>query len=668
MSSVCVRLGPSSCEHRLKPSKRPHEIHLGIPWRVAVADRDDDHFMDLVVAFGGDWNPQWIVGYSGDTSDCNGLKRGAAWASEDVGYNSRVRFADIDEAAGVEVLGSTYYGRRRLANSGTDGSGIRYYRPPVRPKVASCLNAKHDVMRPTMLIGCAEVSDFQVADVDGDGDLDILAALPSVDFHCPPDDAVKTEYILHKIGLLSLNKSKLSSLKDAGMLWPDVTSSIFAGAVDPLKPAGESSEIPPLFWYSPLQPRAAVPTQSAVMPVDADQTAGLNAAPQPTKYAEGLDGAPPAVAEPTLPAKTKLSKLVALYRNEGGRGNPRFTTPAWFGRLAGVPTRVEIFDIDRDGHLDFIVAVAGDRTYAILGGGDGPRLPSGSTIGPKAGGADLLTFGDSEPRMTSDLVVALLPRSAVPPELAGPPIADRGSVTRTDQPGAEAEKDLHVALLESKMCHPGSCTDPAGQIVLHMVGGGSRTLWERPLSEGPPLALALVDRSLDDGATPTRLFSPVLLVGSGLARPDLQTEALDIAALPLRGTGSPPQHRLLGEPLMGLDFEVMGDFEHDAPTWTFEGTLRGEAVTLPGVAPLRVDAVYVGGLEIPRCAGAERPCFTIAESTTTLVVSRDTPPDQTIRVAYRSSKFQDVVTADARLGKSHVIAWDARRDLKAPSP
>lgn len=670
-TTVCVEQNGRGCARSLVGPVLTYKIPLAIPWRVAAADQNLDGFNDLAVAFGGDWNPQWIVGFSGDTSACNGFWAGASWASEDVGYNSRLRYVDMHANKGVELLASTYFGRRRPGNSGPSGSGLRMYRPPPRQPV-KCNSGHLDVVQPEMLIGCAQIADFQFADVDGDGDQDVLAAVHAIDLDCPEVDKpfrmAGGDFILKSLKRLShaaifegFDTPGEDTHKFAEILSRDVGSPRFEErwTVD------DAAQTPAQFWHSEEVETTKPTVVGEPEPPEASPVGSATNAEEPVRFV-----APAMVPAPkSMPSKRTIEgDMLALFVNEGGWDSPEFSGPSWFGRLRARASRAEFFDIDGDGYLELIVAVMGDRIYAVRGGSERPLLPDRETISGKTEDRRVLDFGGSDGRVTTDLLVALLPRSALPPGVAGPG-DDRGSIARADgmSPPQDGERDLHVVLVESLLggVHSRSQT---GQIILHVVGGGSLVLWEGPVSAGHPLSLAWLDRPLDGkvGETSDRLFSPLVLVGRGHWRGKFELAGESGDVLPL---WRPEDRRALFEgPVAGLDLEVMGEFASGDGAWTFAGRLKGRAVTLPGVGPIRVDQVRINKADVPPCSGREERCFTFAEGARAVVIRRgaeEFPSDAAIAVEFRSARFQDVAAADSRLGQGAVVAWDARRAAKA---
>lgn len=705
--TVCVKWDGQGCGLDLAGPVLTNKINLAIPWRVAVSDQNLDGFNDLAVAFGGDWNPQWIVGFNGDTSSCNGFWAGASWASEDVGYTSRLRYADMNADGRAELLASTYFGRRRPGNSGPSGSGLRMYSPPPPKQPVSCNSGHLDVVTPAMLIGCAQTTDFQVADVDGDGDQDILAALHAIDLECPEVDSLFRFSGCDLIMKLRSSARLPKVARPDGFAAPDDALQIDGlqrslsfdrlsrwRPIEPEWTVDDPAETPAQFWHSE---DVATPTQTAVgrqpqppdaAPPEAAPAGATTGAEEPVHIAARSKLMHISAAKSEPPRRHIEGNVLALFLNEGDPGSPQFVGPSWFGRLQGRASRTELFDIDGDGYLELIVALLHERIYAVRGGDEGPRLADREKIADYPKNADdpedwrVLAFGADDQRLTSDFIVALLPRSALPAGVAGAGGVDRGFIARADEadPPKEGERDLHVVLVESRVAVPPS-RDQTGQIVLHVVGGGSRVLWEGPITAGHPLSLAWLDRPLDEvaGQPPGRLFSPLVLVGRGHWRGKFEIHGAPGDVLPL---WRPEDRReLFEEPVAGLDLEVMGEFGADEGAWMFEARLKGRAVTLPGVGPIRIDdvgdAIRIDGADVPRCttatkatAGAPR-CFTFAEGARAVVIRHgdgELPPEATIVVKFRSARFQDVAAADSRLGHGPVVAWDARRAVEASAP
>lgn len=624
---VCAEPSPTGCHRWLEQLKLESTINLAVPWRVAVADRNSDGIQDMAAAYGGDWIPQWIIGFSG-AKECNGFHNYVEWVSQDLAYNSQIRFADISSAPGVELLASSYYGRITVGNSAERGSGIRIYKPSVANSVAqnSCEHEMQEVVAPRMLVRCAQVSDFVVVDVDADGDQDIVATITKMDRGCAvvgSEDCVDVD-VVRKITSDSLGKLNLDSIDKLSM----------SDATRALKDISDGLKVSPIM----AEPGTEFVKMGKV---------------RTTSYWRDDERLPDQLPVETE-APGQLKNVLAVYRNVGTRAEFRFDpAPAWFAQLPGEPTRLAVFDVDQDGNQDYIVGSKTRDTLAILGGATGPVLTSGTEVGG-AEAQGVLCFGDCSrvgKHSTSSLALALLPSGALLAEAVG-----------ASEPG----EGHHVVLVESRLCLFDSCDS---EVRMHIVGGSMVSLAEELLREAKPVALALMEGDLD--ANGPTLPVPTLLIGRGQWVPHSEPIGFPVMAVPLIAGGQSPRS-LLATPVLGLDLAMMGEFVDGVAGEGLrkrEMILRGPSVTLPGAGPTRIETVRLDDVEIPACT-TERPndCYDPLPAAGALLVrcGPHSPVGKRVHVDYQPARFVDVMIADARKDKTPVVAWDVRRD-QAPT-
>jgi hypothetical protein len=605
--------------------------------------------MDLTVAYGGDWEPQWVVGYDGDAAKCWGFKQGISWVSSDQSYTSQIRAADIHSDDGIEIITSTYFGRLKPPNSAIHGSGIYLYRPHPQTKglcetrgtSPCCAYTKIPIVSPQTLIPCARVFDFQLADLDRDGDLDIVAGLAGIDPKCP-DSKTDTTVDLQISGFRILNNRSNRSnrtIEDLRSALPyDTGTAPFDTGTAPF----DTGTAPLDTGTAPFDTGTAL-FDTGTVPFDAS-------APQPATLWSRLQATSTGLAPPEpdpAPSQPEASPdplehrrpKVAIFLNRGTPTSPDFDpTPTWFAepptyeRLWSVVTRIELFDVDQDGALDIIAGHDYQRTYVILGGDDGlPKLPTATRL-PEAcpeGCSEpdgVLTRGEADGLTTTDLAVALLP-------------SDSGS-TNT------------VVLAESRACHdPSVCSQMRPHVLIH----ADTTTHAIPVTDdAAPLSLALTVEE----------DQPLLLIGRG-KRGSAGVEGLQTEAVPLRA-GAPTRHTLLEGKHFALDLEILPIYG-DTTVMTTHDEVRAGAITLPGVGPMKIDEVKIADIEIHPCgpsAPALERCYWMVGGSTLLI--RGGARSEIVTVKSRAPKLRDFAIADAQIGKPPQVAWDLRRQTTSP--
>ncbi len=137
------------------------------PLDLAVGDADGDGFDDAVVAC-GDGHLLYLENPGGTV---RGFRWGRAIPSATAGRGSfdRVSLADFDADGRLEVL-AVNGGEGRDPNEGAPGPGISWFTLPPDP-----LNG--DAWRKNVLLPGARAVNARPIDLDGDGDLDVVAAL-----------------------------------------------------------------------------------------------------------------------------------------------------------------------------------------------------------------------------------------------------------------------------------------------------------------------------------------------------------------------------------------------------------------------------------------------------------------------------------------------------------
>ncbi|MBK8263134.1 MAG: hypothetical protein IPK80_17560 [Nannocystis sp.] len=549
-----------------------------------------------------------MVGYDGDAAQCWGFKQGISWVSSDQSYTSQIRAADIHSDDGIEIITSTYFGRLKPPNSAIHGSGIYLYRPHPQTKglcetrgtSPCCAYTEIPIVSPQTLIPCARVFDFQLADLDRDGDLDIVAGLAGIDPKCP-DPKTDTTVDPQISGFRILNNRSNRTIEDRPSALPYDTGTV---------PFDASAPQPATLW-SRLQA-----TSTGLAPPEPD--------PAPSQ--------PEASPDPLEHRRPK----VAIFLNGGTPTSPDFDpTPTWFAepptytKLWSVVTRIELFDVDQDGALDIIAGHDYQRTYVFLGGDDGlPKLPTATRL-PEAcpeGCSEpdgVLTRGAADGLTTTDLAVALLP-------------SDSGS-TNT------------VVLAESRACHdPNVCSQMRPHVLIH----ADTTNHAIPVTDdAAPLSLAFTVEE----------DQPLLLIGRG-KRGSAGVEGLQTEAVPLRA-GAPTRHTLLEGNHFALDLEILPSYG-DTTVMTTHAEVRAGAITLPGVGPMKIDEVKIADIEIHPCgpsAPALERCYWMVGGSTLLI--RGGARSEIVTVKSRAPKFRDFAIADAQIGKPPQVAWDLRRTV-----
>jgi hypothetical protein len=135
---------------------------------LAIADIDGDGRPDLVVANGNDKGLQSVAVYLNDAR--KGFPSRPSWLSDDLDSNSNVAVGDIDGDGGLDVAVSVLCGRGGINEP--SGGAVKVYMSRVGPDGKRALEKRPSFRTDDSFgsFGCA------LADVDGDGDLDLVAS------------------------------------------------------------------------------------------------------------------------------------------------------------------------------------------------------------------------------------------------------------------------------------------------------------------------------------------------------------------------------------------------------------------------------------------------------------------------------------------------------------
>jgi hypothetical protein len=146
---------------------------------LAVADIDGDGYADLVVASGNDKGLQNLAVYSNNGR--GGFPDRPDWLSDDIDANANLAVGDIDGDGAPDVAVSVISGREGLGKdfSGLSGGRVKVYFNRVGPGGKRELEKRPSYSTEDRFgsFGCA------LADVDGDGDLDLVASSSAEDGH-----------------------------------------------------------------------------------------------------------------------------------------------------------------------------------------------------------------------------------------------------------------------------------------------------------------------------------------------------------------------------------------------------------------------------------------------------------------------------------------------------
>lgn len=135
-------------------------------------------------------------------------------------------------------------------------------------------------------------------------------------------------------------------------------------------------------------------------------------------------------------------------------------------------------------------------------------------------------------------------------------------------------------------------------------------------------------------------------------------EGLPIDAFDVQ-TGEPAPYTLLDSSHAALDLAVLAGYDGGV-AGTATAVLKGNAITLSGIGPMRIDAVTADGVGLQECrAELSERCYWRVGGATVLV--RGVQEGALVSVGYTPPSRRDIAVADARLAQKPIIAWDRRR-------
>lgn len=589
--------------------QRPDSLRA--PWRVLAGDRDGDGDNELIASFGGDFGAQRILGFHGNMAS-RGFVVGVHWASREVGFWSRVHMVDLHGYAGIEVLASTYHGALNEPNSGAHGSGIMVYRAPESPPDRTPIQKPWSVPGET-LISCAQIIDFQLADFDLDGDLDIVVAAIEVNVLC--EDRIAETLILPDFRSLDPRITPEQMMELNGVSVESLTSEMLK-SIDPKRLSLEAVEDPSASKNHP---------QGAIDHLNLNYYISSFA---PASHAAIVAGPP--VSSHSSPGLIEAKRpVIAYYENKGNANVPRFDQwPTWhiYTILKGEnkPSRVEVFDVNQDGHLDIVVGVEESATVVLLGDSGGQRRTGGETLAMLDERSDRVLLLDSGDDLTTmDMRIAALPMK---------------------------DGTTGVFIAEARSCHKSygrSCNAPAHALI-RRIGAPDDKI------EFPDKNHLVLSVELTEGPQGEQL----LLVGRGVMAEENRMKGLPVDAFYVE-TGDPAPYTLLDSSYAALDLAVLPEYA-DGVAHTVKYVLKGGAITLPGIGPMRIVAVKSSAVAIDVCgATPPGPCYWRVGGTTLQV--RGVQQGAEVSVEYKIPSRRDIAVADVRQGQAPIVAWDNRR-------
>ncbi len=215
-ASICASLGIAACvggvdvgdDALLDAAQRGVEIptppyhrrgsalggYAAIHWRAARGDADGDGLDDVAIAAGGDLYPQNLLllpgcvtpdgaaSLRGLTDGGGGATQTGTWSSPQFGFFTQVQLADVDDAPGLELVASSLDAWLPSVPTAVEHPtgglfALRVDEPLGSSACDRAAQRRRLVPATRTLLGDAQVIDFQLADLDDDGRLDLVAAM-----------------------------------------------------------------------------------------------------------------------------------------------------------------------------------------------------------------------------------------------------------------------------------------------------------------------------------------------------------------------------------------------------------------------------------------------------------------------------------------------------------